>query len=293
MPAPLSPSELIVNPDGSIYHLNLRPEQIAPTVILVGDMGRVARISRHFDHIEHIVQRREFLTHTGTCGGIPVSVLSTGIGTDNIDIVINELDAAVNIDLRTREIRAHRKSLNLIRIGTSGALQPDIPVGTPVVSEYGLGFDGLLYYYDFDYSQDELETMRAFGEQVKWPEALAKPYLVRCAPELMSVIGRDMPSGITATATGFYGPQGRRLYLTPRDTTLNQQLTDFRHGRLRVMNYEMETSALYGLGRLMGHRCLTCCAVIANRIRQEYSQDPKVVVDQLIEVVLDRLKDLH
>ncbi|MDX1407742.1 MAG: nucleoside phosphorylase, partial [Saprospiraceae bacterium] len=234
MPVPLSESELIVNPDGSIYHLNLRPQQIATTVLLVGDQGRVPRISQHFDRIDHVVQRREFLTHTGVFRGMPLSVLSTGIGTDNIDIVINELDAVININLETRIPKDQRTSLNLIRIGTSGAIQPDIPVGSFVVSEYGLGFDGLLHYYHHQPDQDEAAIVSSIDAQLAWPETLAHPYISQCSLELMQHIGAGMIPGITATATGFYGPQGRRLFLTPRDQNLNERLMAFRHGNLRI-----------------------------------------------------------
>lgn len=283
-------SELILNKDGSVYHINLKPEHIAPTVLLVGDQGRVAQISRHFDKIEHKIQKREFITHTGTYKGKRITALSTGIGTDNIDIVVNELDAAVNIDLNTRQLKEERQSLNLIRIGTSGALHPDIPVGSFVAAEFGLGFEGLIYYYNYKFNALERELTDQVVKQLNWNPHLSTPYITEGSDYLLELLAKNtMIKGITATASGFYGPQGRALYLQPSDLLLNDKLMNFGHKNHRITNFEMETSALYGLGSLLGHRCCTCCAIIANRTIKDYSKDAVAVVEGLIETVLDRL----
>lgn len=282
-------SELILNDDGSVYHLNLRPEHVADTIILVGDPGRVEQVSSFFDSIEHKRQNREFRTHIGTLKGKKLTVLSTGIGTDNIDITLNELDAAVNIDLATGEPKTDRKKLKLIRIGTSGALQENIPVGSYLISEYALGFDGLLHFYNYPYSNEELEIGTKIQDHLNWNEKLAEPYLVKSSLELLQKLKNGMNVGITATASGFYGPQGRKLRLTPSDVDINKKLTSFAYKEHRITNFEMETSALYGLGNLLGHNCITCCAIIANRIRKEYSDDHIKDVNGLIETVLDKL----
>ena len=287
---PIAASELIVNPDGSIFHLRLRPEQLAPNVILVGDPGRVAMVSSMFDSIQHKAENREFVTHTGTYRGAAISALSTGIGTDNIDIVINELDALVNIDLASRTIRDTHQALNLIRIGTSGALQEDIPVDHFVASEYGLGMDGLLHFYRHHFGEEQ-PVLDAFLQHCRWPALLNHPYLVKGHERLVAHIGQDMFKGITATACGFYGPQGRVLRLPPALPDLNERLTSFSYGSLRITNFEMETSALFGLSSLLGHRAATVCAIIANRIRKEYSKDYKKSVEKLVGTVLDRLSE--
>lgn len=282
-------SELILNDDGSVYHINVKEEHLADTVLLVGDPGRVKQVSSFFDSIEHRRQNREFNTHTGVYKGKRLTVMSTGIGTDNIDIVLNELDAAVNIDLKTRLPKAERKSLNLVRIGTSGALQEDIPVGAHLISEYGLGLDGLMHYYQYPYNQEELLLMHKINEHLQWNAKLAEPYVVKSSSSLLDKLGKEMTAGVTATASGFYGPQGRRLRLDPNDATINEKLTSFNFQENRITNFEMETSALYGLGRLLGHDCITCCAIIANRIRKEYSDDHTKDVNNLIESVLNIL----
>jgi uridine phosphorylase len=287
--AAIKESELILNPDGSIYHLKLRPEQIADTLILVGDQERVARISRHFDRLEHRVQNREFVTHTGWFNNRRLTVLSSGIGTDNIDIVVNELDALVNIDLETRTIKKEHTSLKMVRLGTSGALQPDLPVDTFVASAYGLGFDGLLHFYSYDESILEKDLMEAFKAHTGWSDRLPHPYIIGASETLLAQVGRDMAAGITATANGFYGPQGRRLRIPLAFPGLNRRIEDFHSGGHRIMNFEMETSALFGLGRVLGHQALTVCAIIANRVRKEYSKDYRKTVDRLIEVVLERM----
>lgn len=282
-------TELILNPNGSVYHLKLLPENIAENIIIVGDQGRVEAVSRFFDTIDFKVQNREFITHTGTYNGKRVMVLSSGIGTDNIDILVNELDAAVNIDLTTRIIKEKKRSLNIIRIGTSGALQQDIPVDNFVVSTHGLGFDGLMNYYLDLPSVNDNAISEAFIKQTNWNQNLPYPYAIKGSETLINKIGFDLIKGITATAPGFYGPQGRKLRLTPWVEDFNQQLTDFKFGENRVTNFEMETSALYGLGALLGHQTCTVCAIIANRVAKQYSKNYHVAVEQLIQLVLERL----
>ncbi len=285
----LAESEFVLNPDGSVYHLHLKEEHIADTILLVGDQGRVAQISKHFDTVSFRTQNREFVTHTGTYKGKRMTALSTGIGTDNIDIVVNELDAAVNIDPKTRIPKANRKKLTVVRLGTSGALQADIPVGTAVISEFGLGFDGLIYYYH--YKMDALEELLTtkINDHLQWNGHLSTPYITRGSPALIKLLEKGMVKGITATASGFYGPQGRRLSLMPRDPQINDRLQSFAFEKYRITNFEMETSALYGLGNLLGHDCCTCCMIIANRIRKEFGGDHTKHIDGLIETVLDRL----
>jgi len=285
----IAETELILNPNGSVYHLQLLPENIAENIIIVGDQGRVETVSRFFDTIDFKVQNREFVTHTGTYNGKRIMVISSGIGTDNIDILINELDAAVNIDLKTRMIKKERVSLNIVRIGTSGALQQDIPVDNFVVSTHGLGFDGLLnYYLDLPKINDN-EVSEAFIQQTNWNKNLPYPYAVKGSEILINKIGFDLIKGITATAPGFYGPQGRKLRLTPWVEDFNQQLTDFKYKENRITNFEMETSALYGLGALLGHQTCTVCTIIANRVAKKYSQNYHASVEQLIQLVLERL----
>lgn len=285
----IAETELILNPNGSVYHLQLLPENIAENIIIVGDQGRVETVSRFFDTIDFKIQNREFVTHTGTYNGKRIMVISSGIGTDNIDILINELDAAVNIDLKTRTIKKDRISLNIVRIGTSGALQQDIPADSFVVSTYGLGFDGLLnYYLDLPKINDN-EVSEAFIKQTNWDKNLPFPYAVKGSEILINKIGFDLIKGITATAPGFYGPQGRKLRLSPWVEDFNQQLTDFKYKENRITNFEMETSALYGLGALLGHQTCTVCAIIANRVAKKYSQNYHASVEQLIQLVLERL----
>ncbi|MCK6649721.1 MAG: nucleoside phosphorylase [Bacteroidia bacterium] len=282
-------TELILNPNGSVYHLQLLPEHIAENIIIVGDQGRVPTVSRYFDTIDVKIQNREFVTHIGTFKGKNVMVLSSGIGTDNIDILINELDAAVNIDLKTRTIKEHKTKLNIVRIGTSGALQADIPVDNYVVSSYGLGFDGLLNYYKDLKQVNDNVVSEAFIQQTNWDKNLPYPYAIKGSEALINKIGFDQIKGITATAPGFYGPQGRQLRLSPWVADFNQQLTDFNHNGLRITNFEMETSALYGLGKLLGHETCTICAIIANRVAKKYSKDYHPAVENLIQLVLERL----
>lgn len=285
----LKESELILNQDGSVYHLHLLPEHIADIVILVGDQGRVEAVSKYFDEIEFSIQNREFFTQTGWFEGTRISVLSTGIGTDNIDIAINELDAALNIDLKQRRIKENKKSIKMIRIGTSGSLQEDIPVDSFAISEYGLGFDGLLHYYKPEYDEDELSLSQAFAKHYQAKPEQVIPYAVKADEGLHHLLKEGMTSGITATASGFYAPQGRALRLLPDRNESNEMLNSFQHLDHRIINFEMETAALYGLGSMLGHQCCTVCAVIANRFTKSYSKDYKSTVDQLIQTTLERL----
>ncbi|MCW3102650.1 MAG: Phosphorylase [Bacteroidetes bacterium] len=289
MSAIIPETELILNANGSVYHLQLLPEHIAENIIIVGDQGRVETVSRYFDSVDFKIQNREFITHGGTFGGKRVMVISSGIGTDNIDILINELDAAVNIDLKTRLVKKEHTKLNIVRIGTSGALQKDIPVDSFVVSNYGLGFDGLLNYYLDLPTVNDNAVSEAFIKQTNWNQNLPYPYAVKGSETLIAKIGAGLTQGITATAPGFYGPQGRKLRLTPWVEDFNQQLTDFNFNNNRITNFEMETSALYGLGALLGHETCTVCAIIANRVAKQYSKNYHAAVEQLIQLVLERL----
>lgn len=282
-------SELILNPSGSIYHLNLLPENISDTIILVGDQGRVSMISEYFDNIEFKTQNREFVTHTGTYKGKRLSVVSTGIGTDNIDIVVNELDALVNIDLKERVAKKEHKTLNFIRIGTSGALQEDIPVDTPVASKMSIGFDGLINFYAGREKICNLEMEESFKKHTDWKPILNTPYFVDSSDELLNKVCSDMRTGLTIAAPGFYGPQGRVLRLELIDPKLNDKISNFDYQGMKITNFEMESSAIYGLSKLLGHNALTVCNIIANRLRKEYSKDYKKSVRALVETVLERL----
>ena len=288
----IAESELVLNADNSVYHLQLKNEHIADTVIVVGDQGRVQQISQHFESIEHKIQNREFVTHSGHYKGKRITVLSTGIGPDNIDIAINELDAAVNINPISRTINNEKRTLNIIRIGTSGALQQDVPVDSFVVSEYGLGFEGLIYYYEYNFDSEERILTEKINNHLNWNPNLSKPYIVKGSKSLIDQIGDGMIKGITATAPGFYGPQGRKLRLSLNHDLINEELASFQYKNNRVTNFEMETSALYGLGALLGHRCCTVCAIIANRVIQKYSENHSKTVDELIKIVLDRIVGL-
>lgn len=282
-------SELILNPDGSVYHIKLRPEDVAPTVILVGDQHRVPVISKYFDSIEVRKENREFVSHTGTLNGKRLTVTSTGIGTDNIDIVINELDAAVNIDLERREPKEKHTALNLVRLGTSGALQPNIEVDSFVASAYGLGFDGLLHFYQYPEKLVEKDLEEAFIAQTGWNPRLPRPYVVKASDSLLQKLAFDMTSGITATANGFYGPQGRQLRIELAYPELNQAIEDFDHNGQRIVNFEMETSALFALGNILGHNTLTICDIIANRVTRQFSKDYKASVEKMVRLVLERI----
>ncbi|MBK7311310.1 MAG: nucleoside phosphorylase [Sphingobacteriaceae bacterium] len=284
-------TELILTPEGRVYHINLLGEDIADEVIVVGDQGRVAQISSYFSKIDFKTEHREFITHTGWYNGKRITVLSTGIGTDNIDIVLNELDAAVNIDPKTRTLNSKLRSLNIIRLGTSGALQKEIPVNGLVVSTHGLGFDGLLNYYANFKSINEDAISEAFMKHSNWDSNLPYPYCVKASDKLLSKFNEGFYRGITATAPGFYGPQGRQIRLKAAKPNLNEILTDFNYDNKKISNFEMETSALYGLGKLLGHECLTVCVIIANRVRKEFTNDYKKSVEVLIENCLNKIVD--
>ncbi|MBK9419873.1 MAG: nucleoside phosphorylase [Flavobacteriales bacterium] len=285
----IAPSELILNPDGSIYHLALRPEQLGDLIFVVGDPGRVALISKHFDEVEHKSQNREFIAHTGTRNGVRITALATGIGTDNIDIVMNELDALVNIDLEKRTPKKEHKSLTVVRMGTCGALQEDIPVDELIVSHSGLGLDNVLHYYAHEQTDAELRILQAFLTHTEWSDNLPLPYLASGDSALVQRLGTGNHIGLTATAGGFYGPQGRQLRAIPSVDGLNELFSSFRYEDMRLLNYEMETSALYGLCGLLGHRAATVCTVVANRLRKEYSKDHHTAIDRMIVQVLDRM----
>ena len=285
----LEPSELILNPDGSVYHLALRPEHLGDLVFVVGDPGRVERISAHFDKIEHRSQNREFVAHTGMYNGARITALATGIGTDNIDIVLGELDALVNIDLEKRTPKKEQKSLTIVRMGTCGALQEDIPCDDLVVSHSALGLDNVMHYYAHEQTDPELRILEAFLQHTEWPDNLPLPYIATGDEQLVARLGTGNHIGLTATAGGFYGPQGRQLRAIPSVGGLNDAFTSFKHEELRVLNFEMETSALYGLSGLLGHKACTVCTVVANRLRKEYSKDHQTAIDRMIGQVLERL----
>lgn len=282
-------SELILNPDGSVYHINLKPEQIAKDIIFVGDQNRVEKITKHFDSIEFTTQKREFKTQTGTYKGKRITVMSTGIGPDNIDIVMNELDALVNIDLNTRTVKDELTSLNIVRVGTSGSLQADIPVDSMVMSAYGLGLDNMLRSYLID-SISEKDMEEAFIAQTNWDMKKGRPYVIAGSDALIKKFeSNQIFKGFTGTAGGFYGPQGRVLRLNIQDPELNTKMDTFNFNGTRMTNLEMETGAIYGLGKLLGHQCLSLNAIIANRATGTFSEDPYKTVDQLIEYTLMKL----
>ena len=288
----LPPSELIVNPDGSIYHLNLRPEDIGDTIITVGDQNRVPMVSKHFDKLEVKREKREFITHTGYIGPKRITVISTGIGPDNIDIVLNELDALVNIDLEKREPRSEHRSLDVIRMGTTGGLNSNTPVDSIVCSAYGLGFDNLLNFYDWepDASEQRMnEDWATFVETNNYNLPMI-PYSAAGSQELLAAIGEGYAHGITITAPGFYAPQGRQLRAKSRiSPSVMDGLRTFRSNDYGITNLEMETSAIYGLCRLLGHRALSCNVVLANREDRTFSANPKKAVADLIEAILERI----
>jgi uridine phosphorylase len=282
-------SELILNPDGSVYHINLKPEHVSPNVIFVGDPARVDRIAKHFEKIEFSTQKREFRTIVGQFKGQQFTVMSTGIGPDNIDIVLNELDALVNIDLKKRVRKETHQSLNLVRIGTSGSLQADIPVDSMVLGKYGLGFEGLLHFYKAGHIfEKDLED--AFILHTNYPNKRSRPYIVKNSGELEEkLISEKVHTGITATSGGFYGPQGRVLRLELDRSDMNRKIESFEFNGLRISNLEMETSAIYGLAKLLGHNAVSMNAIIANRADLTFSTDPYQAIDQLIEYTLNKL----
>ncbi len=290
---PIPDSQLPLNADGSVYHLRLMPEQVADTIILVGDPNRVRKVSAFFDELEFEVSNREIITHTGYYRGKRITVMSTGMGTDNIDIVVNELDALFNIDLNTRTQKAEHTRLKLIRLGTSGALQPDVPVGDSVVAtEYALGLDGLLYFYEGCNEVTEHRMTEAFINHTGWNKHLPHPYVVRASEGLLKTLGEGYIKGVTATSPGFYGPQGRSLRLRLPDKNMNPKMESFAYGGHRITNFEMESSALYGLSRLLGHEALTLCVIIANRVTEKFAPNYHPYMEKLIRNTLDRLAAL-
>jgi len=284
------PSELIINSDGSIFHLHLKPEQLADNVILVGDPGRVALVAAYFDTQECSVSSREFNTITGVYKGKRISVISTGIGTDNIDIVMNELDALSNINLQTRMEKPDFRQLTIIRIGTSGGMQAEIPLGSFLISEKSIGFDGVLNFYEGRDLVSDLEFEKSLKEQLDWNPQFAAPYVVDANTELVNRIGQDdMLRGVTISANGFYGPQGRVLRINLADMHLNDKIEKFRYGKYKITNYEMEGSAIAGLSALMGHKAMTVCCIIANRRAEAATTDYKPFIEKLVQTVLDRI----
>ena len=283
----IAESEMILNSRGAIYHLNLKPDEVGSTVFLVGDPDRVQEVSKHFDKIEYKGEYREFITHTGTIGKKRLSVLSTGIGTDNVDIAINELDALVNIDFTSREVKSKTTSFNFIRIGTSGALQPEIAVDDLIASTHGLGIDNLLNFYRLEQNDEEKQLLHSFVTSTQMHSKIGYPYIAGASASLIKHFVKDFYQGITVTCPGFYGPQGRILRLGVSNPELINRLTQFSFGQHRITNFEMETSAIYGLSRLLGHNCLSLNAVIANRVTKEFSKDGKAAVENLIVKVLE------
>ena len=285
----IAESELIINSRGAIYHLDVRPEELANTIIVVGDPARVKKISTHFDKIEYQLQHREFITHTGYIGDKHISVISTGIGPDNIDIVFNELDALVNIDFETRSIKNELTKLNIIRFGTSGSLQADIPVDSFVASTHGLGLDNLLNFYSYEKTLADKELVEAFIAQTHLDKGITNPYAFNGSEILLQKFGNNFHKGITVTCPGFFGPQGRVLRLDLSSPGLIDKLTHFNFNRHRITNFEMETSAIYGLGKLMGHECLSINVIIANRVVKEYSKNSNAAVEKLVIKSLEAL----
>ncbi len=282
-------SELIITDKGAIYHINLRPEQIADTIILVGDQDRVPVVSSHFDEIEYKEQHREFRTHTGYYKGKRLSVVSTGIGTDNIDIVINEIDALVNIDFETRTPKADLKSLNFIRLGTSGAIQANIPVGSMLISEMTIGFDGLLNFYANREKITEPDIEEAFIKHTNWNDTLASPYFTKVSESLFNKLKSNFIAGLTISAPGFFGPQGRVLRIPLADKDINKKIESFEYKGKHITNFEMESSAIYGLSKHLGHKAATVCAIIANRITKDYDSSYQETVKKMIVATLDSL----
>lgn len=283
----IAESELIINSRGAIYHLNIRPEELAQTVITVGDPDRVAVVSKYFDKMEAKGQHREFVWATGTIGNKRLTVLSSGIGPDNIDIVLNELDAVANIDFETRTIKEQLTSLHIIRMGTCGSLQADIPVDSFVASTHGLGLDNLLNFYRLEQNDEEIQLLQSFITHTQLNSTINHPYISSASPSLLKHFVTNYHRGITVTCPGFYGPQGRILRLGVRSPELINRLTDFRFGQHRISNFEMETSAIFGLGKLLGHQCLALNAVVANRVQKQFSKDGGAAVENLVKKSLE------
>jgi uridine phosphorylase len=288
-----SASDLLLDEQGRVYHLKLRPDQVAPNIFLVGDPDRVGRISSHFSSVDSRVQNREFVSHTGTYATMPVSVISTGIGTDNIDIVMNELDALFNIDLETRRPKKKTTSLNIVRIGTSGALQKHIEPGSFALSVKAIGFDGLLNYYEGVENITDRALEKALMDHLEWPDRLPVPYIVDMAPEFSDAFHKPgMHYGLTISAPGFYGPQARTLRLPSRIRGLLKRIDSFEHDNQKIINFEMESSAIYGLAQLLGHRSATLCVIVANRLTNKYLRDYQAAMNELIADCLDRLSNI-
>ena len=276
-------SELIINDRGAIYHLNVRPEEIADTIITVGDPERVAEVSKYFDRVEHKLAHREFITHTGYIGQKRISVLSTGIGPDNIDIALNEIDALANINFDTRSINDQKKSVSIIRMGTCGSLQGEVGVNELVAGTHGLGIDNVLHFYERENTEEEKAILAAFDEHTKISAHKIQPYIATASAGLLKHFTEGYSHGITVTCPGFYGPQGRILRLPLKMPNLVDQMTSFKYGQHRIANFEMETSAIYGLCNLLGHQCLSINVIIANRVKKEYSKDMGKAVDHMIQ----------
>ena len=289
---PIPESELILNSNGSIYHLNILPEMLADTVIFVGDPDRVAEITKYFDTIEHKVAKREFITHTGYLNNKRLTVMSTGIGTDNIDIVLNEIDACVNIDFETKLPKTNKKSLEIIRLGTSGSLQEDIDVDSIVFSSHGIGLDNLANYYLLENDVEETYLIEKFKQDVLNSPYTASAYISKASSSLMSKLSKGFYEGITLTCPGFYGPQGRQLRLEPRFKQLIANANKFSYDKHRITNFEMETSGIYALGNLLGHHCLSINVILANRIKNTFSKDPHSTVEKLIKEMLEKITQL-
>ena len=283
MQQPIGASELIINPRGAVYHLDLRPDEIADTIITVGDPERVAHVSKYFDCVEHKSAHREFITHTGYIGGKRISVMSTGIGPDNIDIALNEVDALVNIDFETRCIKETKKSVSVIRLGTCGSLQGEVGVDQLVAGTHGLGVDNLLHFYQPNNNDEELAILSAFEQHTNIQAHHIKPYISSASAGLLKHFTEGYSHGITVTCPGFYGPQGRILRLPLKMPNLVDQMTSFRFGNHHIANFEMETSAIYGLCNLLGHQCLSINVIVANRVKKEFSKDGAKAVDHMIQ----------
>jgi len=281
-----SEADLILNKDGSVYHLNLKPENVSENIIVVGDPGRVYRISKHFDHIEFEMNKREFITHTGIYNNKRITVMSTGMGVDNIEIAMIELDALFNIDLKKRSPKKSKTSFNIVRIGTSGAIQEGLKVGAQVVSEYGIGMDNLLSYYNFDQSVEEVEIGKKLQHELSLPFA---PYIVKGSEKLMQQIGSGFVKGNTVTSPGFYAPQGRQLRVQVKNPKFLQQITYFRYNGFWLTNFEMETSMIYAFAKLLGHEALSINAILGNRAKGTFSKNPYKTIDSIIKKVLDRI----
>ena len=283
----IADSELILNQRGAVYHLNLLPEEVAPTIITVGDPSRVVEVSKYFDHIEHRTQNREFITHTGTIGNKRISCISTGIGTGNIDIVMNELDALFNIDLTNRTIHPHLKTLQIFRLGTSGSLQQDIPVDSYLVSTHGLGIDNLLQFYRHQNNEEERQLLQAFVTHTQLHQQSSYPYITSASSSLLKHFVRGYHQGITVTAPGFFGPQGRVLRMGLTHPQLTDRLSTFQFGKHRITNLEMETAAIYGLGKILGHKCVSLNVIVAQRAQKKFSADPGAAIEGLIRTSLE------